>query len=73
MNAVDLNLDMMNLVKDLPDDHAVFYFLTGEDEDTDFLFCKGNLDLMAEALAHLMGEHEDIKDIVANAVKIYQE
>ena len=73
MNLIDLNLDLINLVKDIPEDHAVFYFLTGEDTETDFLYAKGSLDLMAEALAHLMAEHEDIRDIVINAIKIYQE
>ena len=72
MNITDLNLDMMNLVKDLPDDCAVFYFLTGPEEDKDFLYAKGSLDDMSEALVNLMAQHEDIEWIVKNAVMEFQ-
>jgi hypothetical protein len=72
MNLVDLNLDMMNLVKDIPEDCAVFYFLVGEDEDTDFLFAKGNHELMSEALCHLMEENADIEWIVRDAIIQFQ-
>ena len=73
MNLVDLNLDMMNLVKDLPEDHAVFYFLTGDKEDNDFLYCKGSLEDMSEALVNLMSQHEDIEWLIKNSVKVFQE
>lgn len=72
MNIVDLNLDMMNLVKDLPEDHTVFYFLSGRDEEEDFLYAKGNLDDMCEALVNLMDQHEDIEWLIKNAVKVFQ-
>lgn len=73
MNIVDLNLDIYNLAKDLPTDCAIFYFLTGEMEDEDFLFCKGDLDTMSEALVNLMEQHKDIEWLVKNAVKVFQE
>ena len=73
MNLIDLNLDMINLVKDVPEDCAVFYFLVGEGEEQDFLYAKGNLDTMAEALTNLMGQHEDIEWVVKTAVKDFQE
>ncbi len=72
MNIVDLNLDMMNLVKDIPDDYAVFYFLVGEGEERDFLYAKGSLEDMSEALVNLMEQHEDIQWLIKNAVKVFQ-
>ena len=73
MNIVDLNLDIYNLVKDIPQDCTVFYFLAGENEDEDFLFCKGDLATMSEALVNLMGQHEDIEWLIKNSVKVFQE
>lgn len=72
MNLIDVNLDMINLVKDLPEDAAVFYFLAGVDEERDFLYAKGNHELMSEALSNLMVENEDIENIVRNAIIIFQ-
>ena len=73
MNIIDLNLDIYNLVKDISEDCAVFYFLTGENDSEDFLFCKGDLDTMSEALVNLMGQHEDIEWLIKNSVKQFQE
>ena len=73
MNIVNLNLDMMNLVKDIPEDCAVFYFLVGQEEDQDFLYAKGSLEDMSEALVNLMGQHADIEWLVKNSVKVFQE
>ena len=73
MNLLDLNLDMINLVKDLPDDCAVFYFLTGPGEERDFLYAKGSTDIMSEALANLMAQNEELEEIVRNAVIMFQE
>ena len=72
MKLLDLNLDMMNLVKDIPEDCAVFYFLVGRHEDNDFLYAKGSLELMSEALANLMQEHEDIEWVVKDAIMQFQ-
>ena len=72
MNIVDLNLDMINLVKDLPEDCAIFYFLVGNKEDQDFLYAKGDVESMAEALTNLMSEHEDIEWIVKTALNDFQ-
>lgn len=73
MNLIDVNLDLMNLVKDLPDNVAVFYFLAGRDEERDFLYAKGDHDLMSEALSNLMIENEDIETIVRNAIIKFKE
>lgn len=72
MNLVDLNLDIYNLAKDIPEDCAIFYFLTGDREKEDFLFCKGSLEDMSEALVNLMGQHEDIEWLIKNSVKEFQ-
>ena len=72
MNIIDLNLDMMNLVKDIPEDCAVFYFLVGINEDEDFLYAKGSLEDMSESLVSLMDKHEDIEWLIKNAVKVFQ-
>jgi len=73
MNLIDLNLDMMSLAEKIPDRWAVFYFLLGEDEEEDFLYAKGSVENMSEALCNLMGQHEDIEWMVKNAVKEFQE
>jgi len=73
MNMIDVNLDIMNLVKDIPEDCAVFYFLTGQNEEEDFLFCKGSLEDMSEALVNLMSQHDDIEWLVKTAVKEFQD
>jgi len=73
MNIVDLNLDMMNLVKDLPEDCTVFYFLTGPYEDEDFLYAKGDPDVMSEALCNLMRQNEELEQIVRNAIIEFQD
>jgi hypothetical protein len=72
MNIVDLNLDMISLLKGLQDDCAVFYFLTGPNEGEDLLYAKGNLDDMAEALCNLMEQHEDIEYVVKSALMEFQ-
>ena len=72
MNLIDVNLDMINLVKDLPEDAVVFYFLAGAEEERDFLYAKGQHDMMSEALSNLMTENEDIENIVRNAIVIFQ-
>ena len=73
MNLVNLNLDMMNLVKDAPETCSVFYFLTAEGEEQDFLYAKGNLDDMSEALVNLMRQNEDLEWVILNAVKDFTE
>jgi len=73
MNIVDLNLDIMNLVGDIPEDYAVFYFLTGEEEDKDFLYAKGDLDRMSEALVNLMSQNEELEYMIINAAKTFQD
>ena len=73
MNIVDLNLDMINLVKDIGEDCAVFYFLVGSEEERDFLYAKGDLDIMAEALAGLMRENEQIEQMVRHAITEFQD
>ena len=73
MNIVDLNLDMINLVQDLSDDCAVFWFLVGEEEDRDFLYCKGDLDVMSEALCNLMRQNEQIEQMVRHAITEFQD
>ena len=72
MNIIDLNLDMYNMVKDLPEDNVVFYFLAGPDEDTDFLYAKGDIEMMSEALANLMAQNEDLEWMVKNAIMEFQ-
>ena len=72
MDTLDLNLDMMNLLQDLPEDKAVFYFLVGAEEERDFLYAKGDLDIMAEALAGLMRENEQIEQMVRHAITEFQ-
>ena len=73
MNLVNLNLDMMNLVKDVPETCSVFYFLTADGEEQDFLYAKGNLDDMSEALVNLMRQNEDLEWVILNAVKDFTE
>ena len=73
MNIVDLNLDMMNLVKDIPEDCAVFYFLTGKEVEEDFLYAKGSLEDMGEALSNLMRQNKDIECMVRNAIIEFQQ
>jgi hypothetical protein len=73
MNLLDKNLDMMNLVKDIPEDCAVFYFLTGPGDSADFLYAKGDPDLMSEALSNLMRQNEELEDIVRNAIIDFQD
>jgi len=72
MNTVDLNLDVINLVKGIPDDSVVFYFLSGEDDDRDFLYAKGDLDVMAASLANLMEENEGVEYLIREAIKEFQ-
>ncbi|HDY66595.1 MAG TPA: hypothetical protein ENH85_02260 [Candidatus Scalindua sp.] len=63
---------MMNLVGDLPEDYAVFYFLVGEGEERDFLYAKGDLDMMSEALSNLMKQNPSLEHMVRNAIKEFQ-
>ena len=72
MNIVDLNLDMMNLMQDLTPDRAVFYFLVGNEDERDFLYAKGDLDVLAEALCGLMKENEQIEQMVRHAITEFQ-
>jgi len=72
MNIVDLNLDMISLMQELTDDRAVFYFLVGNEEERDFLYAKGDLDVMAEALCGLMKENEQIEQMVRHAITEFQ-
>ena len=72
MNLVDLNLDMMNLFQDMPEGCTVFYFLTGSEDENDFLYAKGDLGVMSEALANLMKQNEEIEHMVRNAIIEFQ-
>ena len=72
MNYTDLDLDVYNMVKDLPEENIVFYFRAGVDNVDDFFYAKGNLQDMGGTLAKLMEQNEDLELMVVHAVNEFQ-
>jgi hypothetical protein len=73
MKRNDIDLDVYNIIKDTPEEDAVFYFRAGPSDADDFLYAKGVISLMGEALANMMDQNEDLVAVVHEAVKIYME
>ncbi len=73
MNRNDIDLDVYALVKNLTYEDVVFYFRASDTEDKDFLYAKGQLDTMGEALAYLMTLNEDLEVMITHAVKTFME
>ena len=74
MTVNDIDLDCAKLCAQVPPDQVVFYFRAGGDEDElDFLYAKGQLDIMGETLAELMRQNEDLELMITHAIKAFAE
>lgn len=73
MTRNDIDLDVYNIVKNTPEEDAVFYFRAGPSDSDDFLYAKGVICDLGEALANMMEQNEDLVTVIHEAVKIYME
>jgi hypothetical protein len=66
----DCDLDVMNLLKELPEDDASFYFRS--DPEDGFFYHVGTLENLGVTLAALMEQDENIRTMVIHAVNNYK-
>ena len=67
----DCDLDVMNLLKELPEDDAALYFRS--DPEDGFFYHTGTIENLGATLAALMEQDDNIKDLVVHAVNSYKE
>ena len=65
--TTDSDLDVMNIIRDLPETDAAFYFRA--DGDDGFYYYKGTVEQMSDALIGLMGQDENVKAVIVHTVK----
>ena len=73
MDIVDIDLDIGLLLEEVPEDQVAFYFRASIDDQKDFAYAKGDLEDMADALAGIMGESEQLANMVMAASSKYLE
>ena len=64
----DADLDVMNIVKELPEENASFYFRSSEEDGDGFYYYRGEIEKLANALLGLMEQDENIFNIVVMAI-----
>ena len=69
--TTDTDLDIMNLIKDLPEDSAALYFRS--DDLTGFFYGCGSTEAAGEALSLLMEQEPSVREMVFYALKEFQE
>jgi len=67
----DIDLDISSLLEKVPEDHVAFYFRSSEYDIKDFCYCKGDLEQMAQSLADIMCQNEQIANMVLAAGAYY--
>ena len=69
--TTDTDLDIMNLIKDLPEDNASFYFRS--DDLTGFFYGCGTTEEAGEALSVLMEQEDSVRQMVFYALNEFQD
>ena len=69
--TTDSDLDILNLIKDLPDDNVAFYFRA--DDLTGFFYGKGGTEAAGEELSALMEQEASVRDMVFYALKEFED
>jgi len=69
--TTDSDLDVMNLIKDLPETDTAFYFRS--DDEDGFYYYKGTVEQMAGAMTGLMEQDENVRSVIIHTVKNFQE
>lgn len=69
----DIDIDIGKLMEGIPDDHVAFYFRASDYDIKDFASARGDLEMMAEALANIMKQSEQLSDMIQAAVAYYLE
>ena len=64
--TIDEDLDIMNSIRDLPDEDAAFYFRAGDDDG--FYYYTGTVEHLGETLLNLMIQDKAVLAVVAHAV-----
>ncbi len=64
--TTDNDLDVMNIIRDMPDDEAAFYFRFSDDDG--FYYYTGHIEALADGLKALMEQDEAVLRIVADAI-----
>ena len=67
----DIDLDILNLIKDLPEDSTAFYFRS--DDLTGFFYGMGTTEAAGKALSLLMEQEESVRAMVFYALKEFKD